>query len=242
MSTALDVIQAALEELGVYASGETITDADAARGLWVLNGMLDSWSNESLFCYSITEVTFPLVVGQQRYSIGTGGQINAQRPLRLIDGPGAAYITDYNQNIYPVSVVPQDVWNQIGLRSNTSDIPDTLFYDPQIPLGYINIFPVPLISYNLTFDSYTQLYDMPYLQAPIIFPSGYQDAIQHNLAIRLKPFFKDAQIDPIIIELASQTKAAIKRNNYRPNTAVFDPELISRATPTYNIYRDRTGS
>ncbi len=242
MATAQDIIQAALEELGVYAPGETMTNADASRGLWVLNAMLDSWSNESLFCYAIKETSFPLVVGQQQYTIGPGGQINATRPLRVIEGPGAAYITDQNNNIYPVGVIPQDQWNLIGLRTNTSDIPDTMFYDPQFPLGIINIFPVPLMTYTFTFDAYLQLSDFTGLTTALTLPPGYQDAIQHNLAIRLKPFFRDAQIDPLIVELASQTKAAIKRNNLRTNVAVYDAEMISRATPTYNIYRDRTGS
>lgn len=238
MSTAQNLIQAALEELGVYAPGEVLTDADAERGMWVLNGMLDSWSNESLFCYAIQTISFPMVVGQSQYSIGTGGQINATRPLRLIEGPGAAYVRDVNNNNYPVAVIPQDKWNLIGLKTNTSNIPDTMFYDPQFPLGLINIFPVPNISYMMFFDAYLQLSDFADLTTPIALPTGYQDAIQHSLAVRLKPFFKDAQIDPIIIELASMSKAAIKRNNIRSNVALYDAEIVSRATPTYNIYRD----
>ena len=242
MSTAQDLIQAALEELGVYATGEVVTAADFNRGLWVLNGMLDSWSNESLFCYAIQETSFPLVVGQAAYTLGPGGQINAPRPLRVITGPGAAYIQDSNNNNYPVNVIPRDTWNQIGLRTNTSNIPDTMFFDPQFPLAIINIFPVPLLSYTMFFDAYLQLVDFATLTQVLSLPPGYQDAIQHNLAIRLQPFFKDAQINPIIAELASQTKAAVKRTNIRSNVAGYDSEIVSRATPTYNIYRDRSGA
>jgi hypothetical protein len=240
-STAQSLIQTSMELLGVYASGENMTAADSSRGLQVLNAMLDSWSNESLFCYAIQETSFPLVVGQAQYTIGPGGQINAVRPLRIIDGPGAAYIQDTNQNNYPVEVIPRDRWNMIGLRTNTSDIPDTLFYDPQYPLGIINIFPVPLISYLCFFDAYLQFSDFSALTSPMSLPPGYELAIYTNLAIMLKPFFKDAQIDPLIIEMASVSKATIKRNNIRSNTAVYDPEMVSRAAPTYNIYRDATG-
>jgi len=238
MATAQSLIQTAMELLGVYASGEVLSDADAERGLQVLNAMLDSWSNESLFCYAIQETSFPLVVGQAQYTLGPGGQINATRPLRLIEGPGAAYIQDTNLNNYPVAVIPRDKWNMIGLRTNTSNIPDTLFYDPQFPLGIINIFPVPLITYTVFFDAYLQISDFASLVTVMSLPRGYEAAIYNNLAIWLKPFFKDANIDPIIIELASLTKGTIKRNNIRSNVAVYDPEIVSRATPTYNIYRD----
>jgi hypothetical protein len=42
-----------------------------------------------------------------------------------------------------MEVVPRDKWNQIGNRSSTitSQIPSVLFYDPQFPLGVINVFP-----------------------------------------------------------------------------------------------------
>lgn len=238
MATAQSLIQTALELLGVYASGEVMSAADSSRGLQVLNAMMDSWSNDSLFCYAIQETSFPLVVGQAQYTLGPGGQIDAPRPLKIITGPGAAYIQDTNLNNYPVEVIPRDKWNMIGLRTNTSNIPDTMFYDPQFPLGIINIFPVPLITYTVFFDAYLQLSDFADLTTTMTLPSGYEAAIYSNLAIWMKPFFKDAQIDPIILELASQTKGSIKRTNIRENVAIYDPEIVSRASPTYNIYRD----
>lgn len=241
MATAQSLIQTSLELLGIYAPGETLTDADAERGLQVLNAMLDSWSNESLFCYAIQETSFPLVVGQSQYTLGPGGQINAPRPLRLIEGPGAAYIQDVNQNNYPVAIIPRDQWNRIGLRTNTSNIPDTLFYDPQFPLGLVNIFPVPLATYKVFFDAYLQISDFANLTTVMALPPGYEAAIYNNLAIWMKPFFKDASIDPIILELASQAKGTIKRNNLRSNVALYDAEIVSRAAPTYNIYRDASG-
>lgn len=243
MSSAQDLIQAALEELGVYAPGETMTAADSSRGLWALNAMLDSWSNESLFCFAIQTFSCVLAVGQQQYTVGPSGQINGVRPIRLISGPGAAYVVDQSQNRYPVSVIPQDQWNQIGLLNTTSQIPTMIFYDPQYPLGILNVFPLPTITYTLYFDAYLQLSEFPTLETQLSLPPGYQDALQHNLAIRLKPFFARGQIDPIVVELASNTKAAIKRTNLRENVAQFDPEIVSRGTPTYNIFRNaRNGS
>lgn len=240
MATAQSLIQTALELLGVYAPGETMSAADSARGLQVLNAMMDEWSNESLFCYAILEQSCPLVVGQSQYTVGPGGNVNGPRPLKIIEGPVAAYIMDVNNNRYPVAVIPQDRWNMIGLLTNTSNIPDTMFYDPQYPLGIINLFPTPNESNTLYFDSYLQLSDFANLTTAMSLPRGYESAIYHNLALHLKPFFKDAQIDPLIIQLASNAKAAVKRTNIRENIANFDAEIVSRAAPTYNIYRDST--
>lgn len=243
MTTALDLISDSLSQARIYAPGETVSAADSSLCLRLLNRMLDSWSNETLTCYAILEQSAPLVVGKTQYSIGTTGvpDINATRPLRIIEGPGAAYLQDGLGNNFPVEVVPQDRWNLIGNRMVTSQIPDTLFYDPQFPLGLINIFPTPSITYTLFWDSYMQLTQFANLMSVLSLPPGYEDAIVNNLTIRLKPHFKGAQIDPIIIELASQTKAAIKRTNIRPIEAVYDGEIVARGTGTYNIYRDRSG-
>lgn len=240
MATAQSLIQTSLEQLGVYAPGETLTDADAERGLQLLNAMLDSWSNESLACYAIQEQNFPLQVGINQYTIGPGGTFNGTRPIKVIEGPVAAYIKDQNQNRYPVAVIPQDRWNMIGLLTNNSNIPDTMFYDPQYPLGIINIFPTPNQSNTLYFDAYLQFSDFANLTTVMNLPPGYEAAIFSNLAVWLKPFFRDAQLDPDVRLLAMETKGIVKRTNMRENIANYDAEIVSRATPTYNIYRDST--
>jgi hypothetical protein len=242
--TAMVIVQDCLELLQVYAPGETISDADAQRTLSVLNDMLDVWSNLTLSCFTILEQSFPLVAGQQQYTVGPGGQINGQRPLKVLDGPGTAYVQDFNGNNYGVSVVARDQWNLYGNRSEliTSDFPDTLFYDPQYPLGIINVMPVPTINYTMFFDSYSQLGDLSSLTAILSLPPGYKRAITTNLAVSVKPYFKTGQLDPLIIAEAMKTHGDIKRTNMRPNVAVMEPELVSRAQISYNPYTDRQGS
>lgn len=244
LPTAMDIIQDMLELTQVYAPGETVSDADAERCLSVLNDMLDVWSNLTLSCFTILEQSFSLVAGQQQYTVGPGGQINGTRPIKILDGPGTAYVQDFNGNNYGVSVVPRDQWNLYGNRSEliTSDFPDTLFYDPQYPLGVINVMPVPTINYTLFFDSYSQLADLPTLASTLSLPPGYKRAITTNLALSAKPYFKTAQIDPLIMAEALKTHGDIKRSNMRPNVAVMEPELVSKAQISYNPYTDRPGN
>lgn len=244
--TAIDVITDSLQLLQVYAPGEILSDADAQRSLATLNDMLDDWSNQTLACYAILEQSAPLVPGQQSYTIGKDptADFNMTRPLKILDGPGTAYVQDVNGNNYPMNVVPRDQWNLYGNRSILiqSDFPDTLFYDPQYPLGVINVLPVPTINYTMFWDSYLQLADFDSLTTAFSFPPGYKRAIVTNLAVALKPYFKTAQIDPLIILEAKERFGNIKRTNMRSNVAVMDPELVSRSQISYNIYTDRVGN
>lgn len=245
MATALDIITDALQKLGVYAPGDTITDADAERGLITLNDMLDSWSNESLTTFATLEQSAPLIVGQSAYTIGTGGNFNMTRPIRIIEGPGAAYIQDPNGNNYSLDVVPRDVWNLIGNRSNTvtANVPNTLFFDSQFPLAIMNFYPFPNSGgYTAFWDSYLQLTDFANLTSVASLPPGYNLALKSNLAVALKMYFRDAQLDPDIKEEARISKGNIKRSNIRMVEAVYDPELVSHATGTYNVYTDSSNA
>ncbi|HEX5321492.1 MAG TPA: hypothetical protein VFW46_20210 [Stellaceae bacterium] len=241
MTTALDLITDALVSMGSYSPGETIGAADSATGLSVLNDMIDSWSNESLITYARKEQSVTLVPGKNVYTVGTGGDINDTRPLRILDGPGTCYVTDSVGNRYPVAVLNQDQWNLIGnVALSASNIPLGLFYDPQFPLGQIKLYPIPNIGWTLTFDSWLQLSEFPALTTALSLPPGYVRAIKRNLAIELWPYFKDDKSTPgaAMVRAAAQSLAAIKRTNTKEVVAFFDSSLSSRPSGAYNIYTD----
>ncbi len=244
MTTALDLITGAFQAARVYAPGEVLLASDAAQGFTLLNQLFDSWSNESLTCYAIAEQSFVPSVGITSYTIGLGppaGVIALQRPIRLITGPGAAYLMDTNNNRYPVRVVAQDEWNLIwNLVSVTSNLPDTIFYDPQFPLGVINIFPQPnTTDVRMFFDSYLQLTDFADMNAAVQLPPGYERAIQQNLALELEPYYPTSIITQLLNRQAAESKGNVKRSNIRPVEALYDRFLTKNAVSRYNIYSDR---
>jgi hypothetical protein len=242
MTVALDIITDALQRLGVYDANQPLNSEDAQLGLNVLNDLLDSLSTENLVCYANLEQSFSLTVGQAQYQIGggSGPASGLVRPLDIPPGRGSAYIQDTNLNNFPVDIVNQDQWNMIGLRTITSNIPDTLFYDPQYPVGLINLFPIPNISYTLFFDCRLLLSDLANITAAVTLPPGYNRFLKANLAVELHPYYSDQPLNPLVLAAALESKGNVKRSNLKEVVADYDPEIVSRGTPTYNIYRDRT--
>ena len=241
MTTALDIIQDSYELLGVYGPGDTLSSADASRGLSVLNDLFDVWSNESLACYANRTISFTLIPGQSVYTIGTSGDINTVRPLRVENQIGSAFLTDNEGNTYLMDVVDQMTWNIRTSSNVNSNLPDTLFYDPQFPLGIINIWASPTEGYLCTFLSFEPLASLSNLTSTFSLPPGYKRAVVTNLAVMLKPYFTSAQLDPDVRAEAMTTKGTIKRNNMRQQRAVFEPEIIARGFNTYNIRTDSSG-
>ena len=240
-STASQLIQSALERIGAYGTGQTMTAADSARGLDQLNKVLDSLSNESLACFAFTENSLVLTPGKTQYTIGSSSSadINTTRPLRLREGRGAAYTNDSNGNTYPLDVIPQAQWNTIGNRTSQtqSDIPSLLFYDPQFPLGVLNLWPTPTIGYTIYFDSLLQLARMANLTQAFSLPPGYELMIETQLAVQLWPFFKKGELTRTLVNQANNAKRNVKRTNKRSDKASLDAALVTTGG-TYDIYTD----
>ena len=236
-STARDIGTTAMRLLGVYAPGETPSDADIQEMFTLLNDMIDSWSTESLTCYAFSQQSATLTPGTSQYTIGPGGTFNMTRPIRLVEGPGAAYIQDVNGNNYMVEVLTLDQWNLIGNRSSivNSNFPNSLFYDPQYPLGLMNFFPQPNASNTAYWTSLLQFTRFSGLTATVSLPPGYELALKTNLAVWAKPYFTRADIDPDLRMQATKSKANIKRSNDRDNVAVMEPELYRPGLGGYSL-------
>lgn len=236
MTTARDLIQGALERIQVYAPGEQASNPDFARGLSELNSMLDSWSNENLTCYSILQQTGTIIPGVTQYTIGPGGTFNMIRPLRIDSSPGAVYLIDNNGDKYLLDVREQFDFNMISEPNVNSDLPSILFYDPQFPLGIINIYPAPNQSFPLYFDSYLQMADLGSLSAVLSLPPGYEKAIRDNLAIEISPYFPTAVVTDKLENSARKSKANVKRTNIRLNISSYDQAIVAKPRGTWDIY------
>lgn len=239
--TAQSMIQDVLEAMKVYSPGVAVNSADSARMLSVMQQMLDGWSNEPYACYANLEQSFTLVPSKRSYTIGSAGaDIIAPRPLEILIGPGRAYLVDVNSNRYGIDVIEQDAWNQIVQLTETSDLPDTLFYDPQYPLGIINIFPTPLLAYTVYFDARLQLQSLTSLTTAFSLPPGYMKAIKDNLIIEAWKYFKQGDPTDKLIEAAGKSLGAIKRINMKQSPAQYDSAIVSKGNGGYNIYNDST--
>lgn len=238
MTTASEIITRAGKALAYLGRTEVLSAGDANDGLVCLNSLLDSWSNEALMSYVELQRSFALIAGQQTYTIGTGGYINSTRPYSI----SGAFLRDSNSNDYPMRIVNQDIWDNIGLKTITSQIPDTLYYDSQYPLGVINIFPVPLINYTVFFNTTTDQLDLATLTTALSLPVGYERAFVLNLAMEMiTAGFPCLLTGDGLAQLranAAEAKGNIKRANIKEVVADFDDAIVSRSEATYNIYSD----
>lgn len=211
MTTALDIIQGALRKIGVYTVGETLAAEDASTGMDQLNALLDIWSNEHLAVYNNVENVLTLQAGKATYAVGTGGDFNIQRPLRIT----AAYtrLTPTGSSVdYPCTEVDFGRYANIGLKSQPGPWPKVMYYDSSYPQANLTFWPVP--SQNAEFHLWADMVFASFvnLTDSVQMPPGYVLGLQTNLACLLAPEY-GVTIDANLAEQARSFKKILKATN-----------------------------
>lgn len=218
-ATARDIIASSLREIGVLEAGEVGTYQEAKDGLDALNNLLDQWAAEPLSLYTLARTTFSIVSGTQEYTVGTGFATAAGFGLHRVGYIETA--TDPDTEI-PLVKLNDDQYISIAQKAATSTAPTGWYLKEAYPSAIILLLPTPTSS-TLTGVRYswTHLTRISNLSDNVSFPPGYQRMLVKNLAVDLAPQY-EKQVNPLLFQQANDSKAAVKRANYRPSVMSFD--------------------
>jgi hypothetical protein len=226
MTTAYDIIHGALRKIGTIAVGETLSADDSTTGLEQLNAMLDVWSTEHLAVFNNSEYVLQLQAGKSTYSIGTGGDFNIPRPLRLSGAYTRLQPTGTTVD-YPCAEVDFSRWSKIGLKSQPGPWPKVMYFNTSYPLAELIFWPVP--SQNAEFHLWADMVFSQFanLTDTVSLPQGYMLALQTNLALLLAPEY-GTQPAPELVEMARVTKKALKALNATPTAvSTYDAAIVA---------------
>lgn len=229
--TAQQLIERSLRLIGVLASEETASGAEAADALVTLNDMIDQWNSERLAVFSITRnggstdgTTFPLVASQQLYTLGAGGNFNVARPPK-IERASIEYLANPSQPLeLPIDIYDEQQWQQIPVKSTTSNIPRLVYVDYAFPTINLRYWPTPNEVHNAILYYWTALTQFTALATNLTFPPGYAKALRYNLALDLAPEYGRA-VPPEVAVQAVDSKAKIKALNITTPILRVDPAL-----------------
>ena len=216
MAIVSDIVYAGLRKIGIRDTSNTTRMSEA---LTCFNNMLSSWDKDLIVP---TTESFTLTVGDADYTIGSGGDFDTVRPIKLL----SAFIRDADNYDYPVDTyLSRDDYNKFA-QKNIDGRPSCLLYVLEYPLGRI-IFdsePESAETFYLTshkpFSPYTALSDT------ILQPVEYENAMIYNFAIEIAPEYNITP-DNLVIEQSMLLKDQIQNRNSQPVPEVeFPSELL----------------
>lgn len=209
MATAQTLIDRSLRLIGALESGESPTAQETADVLIALNAMIDSWRNDDLLVYGITEVSKVLTPADGGYTIGASANIDTTRPVKIEGARVTVSGVDY-----PCEVITEAQWRAIDYKT-TQGIPCVVYYDPQMATGTVNLWPVPDAAYTLVLSLWTPIATLATAGTTVTLPPGYERALTSNLAIEIAPEFQKG-VPAALEKTARESLKAIKRTNVRP--------------------------
>lgn len=233
----LDIIKSSLRLINAIAPGESVPSDEAQDALSVLNDMLDAWNAERLMIFTITIAEYPLVVGQQTYTLGPGGNFDAARPTR-IDSVSIVNLQNPNQPLeLKIQYLTDAEWQNIPVKNIPTTVPLKVYDDGAFPLRNLSYWGIPTVNINTRIYSWTALTQFPDLRTGLTFPPGYYEALRYNLALRLAPEWGESA-DPQVVGLAAESKARIKSVNITPIDLRCDNALTSNNGGAYDWRSD----
>ena len=127
-----------------------------------------------------------------------------------------------------------DEYAAISDKSVQADYPTDLYDDGGYPQRTLTLYPVPSAAKSLVLFTKRALTSISTLDTSVSLPPGYEDAIVYNLAVRYALEYGRAVPDVVVI-LAAESKASIKKANIRPSYLRVDSALMA-AGGSFNIY------
>ena len=241
---ALAVIKAALGDLGVVAleDGETPSQPEAIDALNRLNAMINGWSISSRLVPFVDREVFDITANDGTYTIGPGGDFNTVRPTTIT---GAALLLNSSSPPIeiPSAILTNDAYEAIQIKGLTNSQWTCLWYNPTYASGFgqIVLWPVPDTADNdLVLYRGDQIQGFTNLTTARAYPPGYFEAMEYNLAVRLSiPYGRP--VTPDIRQMATESLALVKRQNYKLSDLMLDPALTNTPRTGYNILTGQGG-
>lgn len=227
MATWGDVIESALKEINILAEGETASAAMSADGLTRVNRFIDRLATENLTPHTLTRTTWTITASDGSYTIGSGADISVARPtIPQIESVGFIDTSTDPDTEYPLDHLTDDAYQAISLKAQTATFPQAWWYNPTYANGTLELWPVPTSS-TLSGVIYirTALTQASALSTTVSLPPGYEEMFVTNLALILCPAY-GVQPNPILVKLAGDTMAAVKRANKRLVNMKFEAAAL----------------
>lgn len=256
MTTPVELINLALKQVGVLGVGQTASPEDIADAFKILNMMLAQWAVKRNVVHQILDIAptsgegaayldGPLPDDQvfelgnepaptgPTFTVGPGGDYNTRRPAKLV-GAYARQLLPMPID-YPLELLQSmSDYGRIGLK-NLVAIPQSVYYDPQFPLGVLHVWPLVMTGFevHILVLAPLQRFETPF--EDIDLPPEYEEALMYNLAGRLYPMY-GMPPDQTVIKLAAASLQTVRMANTQTGKLYMPNSLVRRGT--YNFYSD----
>lgn len=213
----------ALMDLGCIRPGQIPTGDIFTAALRYLNRMIDAWLIEEMLIPASPADIYTLTAGLQDYIIGPGQvapNFDADRPTEI--EIANIILNTVNPALRtPLEIINVEQKASIPIQSLPQTLPTRLYYERNFNVAdgsaRIFIWGGAINAYQLELFTWDQsvLHQFPDLTTAYLYPPGYPNLIQKNLAVAIAPmmtlYCKAAQGGAVMAPSADMLKLVMKQ-------------------------------
>lgn len=236
---ASDIIQGALEEIGVLAEGEKASAADLSVCMPRLQRWIDQANARRELIFSIAFTLFNLIPNHAPHTIGPNGDFNI--PLAPVKISGANFVLNSGSS-NPIDspvihIKDADWWQRNPTKSLQSAIVTHLYYNSGSPLGTLNFWPVCNVANPVRLEYWSAIPQPINPNAKLALPPGYWEAIVLSLSRNISSVY-NKPFSPDLRERWEYAMGIIEDNNDKPpriGTDSGSPNSRKGGRPDFNF-------
>jgi hypothetical protein len=232
--TARQMIYRACRHLGYAFQGSTVPPDLESDALLTLNEMIDSWNLNRWLIPWQEIATYTLTANQTAFTIGSGGDFDGNRPLRIEQAN--IIINTYSPVLRkPLDIVDFRQWSAVAVQE-VAAIPTILYYDAALTsgLGTIYLWTQPNQAYDIELYQWHAVSQFATATTSQSLPPGYDRALIFNLAVEISSLapdkFNRSKFDEVR-RLARESKAAVMDYNSQSPYMTTDGAFQSAQRP-----------
>ena len=217
------LIQMALRDINVLASGETADSQELTDASLALNSMVKSWVADGMQLWVLKTQLHSLTADTQSYTIGLTGNIAIPRPDKL---DSVIYRNADGTYDRPLERLTRSEYYSLSAKQSKG-VPVSFYYDPQLTNGVLYLWPYPL---TVTTEKILIIYQKPFDDLDTStddfeFPPWYYEAIRWNLAENLAHSYGIPAIRYSMIKAkAREEKQRVMEYDQEQGSIFFEPE------------------
>lgn len=225
-----DIIDRAYRIIGIRSKDRALSGDDTDQGLYILNQMLDNYSADSELIAYYDEIQFPLVIGQESYTISdqlvadvTNKRLVYLKYVNLI----------YQQYRYPVWVESDAAYYRFTHDETVTRRPGRVFLQQEIGQSKITFFEKPDQTYTCLIKGKFILEHLELSTIITQVPIAYHRYLEYALANELRASRSGAQWNELTERNFQNALNNLRTSN--DNDIELEPDNIFVISGRYRI-------
>lgn len=185
MATGTTVLQSAMEDIGVLATGASASTEELDYGLTKLNNLIGSWSYEELLVPYQVKESLSVAGSLDKRTIGTGADWSTARPVQI----ESLWWIDAESVNHKVKLLDSREFGDLEAKDVMTGRPLRMYYEPvdsgDITRGVLYFDRTTDAIETLHMISLKELTELATIGTTISLPTPWIRALTNNLAIEI---------------------------------------------------------